>query len=145
MYTYTYIHIYVYLLFICCFYFMNSDIDMPRKFTYKPCRLFFQSLLHGSSERLATSARYMPKKSLQPFIMILHHKTRKVLKNPSFLCAFPGTDLGSDSGYDINLTFAPWQENPTKNFPPNGPRFRGLQKEVGKCLTMVLLTTYYLG
>lgn len=29
------------MLFICYFYFMNSDLDMPRKFTYKPCRLFF--------------------------------------------------------------------------------------------------------
>lgn len=41
--------------------------------------------------------------------MILHPQNQKGVEKPIFFVYIPGTDLGSDSGYDINLTFAPWQ------------------------------------
>lgn len=68
----------------------------------------------------------------------LHHKPERCWKNPSFFWAFQARIWAV-----IRAMTSIWHlllgSKPGGKFPPNGPRFRGLQKEVGKFLTMVPL------
>ena len=122
-YIHTYIHIYTYRLFICFFYLMNSDIDMPRKFTYKPCRLSF---LNPCS--MDHPARYMPK---HPSKFIMIYTTKLKVCQPSF-CVHSRHGFGQWFGLWHQFDICSLAVNLT-GFPPNGPFSEGA-KGGGKVL-----------